>query len=371
MDPGLEVLDVIDDGVELTITVESTVSVTGLRVVWHASAGEGSSVGQPARRTEREPGGARRVAQARLVVSGARDCEVNTWTEQSDLAAARRVLTARTGVWTTDRIEAIEDTHASIAKGFGVSWSTWAAVMRATQRAFQGDLSAADQLSRGALLRGEELEQNAGGVHLLQRFVLRFQQRRLAEEIPGLRHVAQASSVFRAGAALAALASSETGHIDQATTIARDTIGDDGTLLPRDVFWLAGMALLAEVATTARDHDLVPLIRDLIEPCASHVVVFGTGAAVLGTGHQWLGRLATAAGDHASALEHFDQARAIARRIGAPYWEAQATIDLARALADRARASDRRDIRRLTIEATSIARPNAYERILVIADRLR
>ncbi len=43
----------------------------------------------------------------------------------------RRVLTNRAGVWATDRVAAIEGTPASIAKGFGVAWSTvWSAIER-------------------------------------------------------------------------------------------------------------------------------------------------------------------------------------------------------------------------------------------------
>ncbi len=58
---------------------------------------------------------------------------VRTWTETSELAGARRVLTTRgcaRGRPTGSR--ALEGTPASIARQFGVSWSTvWAAVERA------------------------------------------------------------------------------------------------------------------------------------------------------------------------------------------------------------------------------------------------
>ena len=59
------------------------------------------------------------------------DCEVKTWTEQASLAEPRRVLTTRAAEWATDRVEAIEGTPASIARNFGLSWSTvWSAVER-------------------------------------------------------------------------------------------------------------------------------------------------------------------------------------------------------------------------------------------------
>jgi hypothetical protein len=43
------VLDVTDDGHELVVAVESTVTVVGLFGVWDAREGEGPPVGEPAR----------------------------------------------------------------------------------------------------------------------------------------------------------------------------------------------------------------------------------------------------------------------------------------------------------------------------------
>ena len=59
------------------------------------------------------------------------DCPAKTWTEHAELAGPRRVLTERAAVWATNRVAAVEGTPASIARGFGVSWSTvWSAVER-------------------------------------------------------------------------------------------------------------------------------------------------------------------------------------------------------------------------------------------------
>jgi transposase len=128
--PNFEVLDVVDDGIELIISIESTVTVTGC-----------ASCGTRARAKDRRwvslrdaPSADRAVVIAwwkRVWLCPEPDCEVKTWTEQSSLADPRRVLTVRAGEWATDRIEAIEGTPASIARSFGVSWSTlWSAVER-------------------------------------------------------------------------------------------------------------------------------------------------------------------------------------------------------------------------------------------------
>ncbi len=167
----------------------------------------------------------------------------------------------------------------------------WAAALRATQAILHGDLVVAEQLARGAELRGREVEQTATGAYILQRFVVRFEQARLGEEISNLRLVGggSAGSVFRAGSALVAIACAEMGQLDRAAIIARDTLGPDGDALPRDVFWLAALALFAGVAASARDRSLLELVDELLTPCADHVVVFGAGGAVLGPAHYWLG----------------------------------------------------------------------------------
>ena len=113
------------------------------------------------------------------------------------------------------------------------------------------------------------------------------------------------------------VALAETGHKDQALEAVWTTIGPDGAKLSRDVFWLAATALFADVAAQAHDVALARLLAWDIEPCADHVVVFGTGGAVLGCGHHWLGVLAAALGDTATALGHLAEAVDVAQRIDA------------------------------------------------------
>ena len=128
--PGFEVLDVVASGDELVIEVQTTAGVVGC-----------SQCGARARAKDRRwvtlrdaPVGdvAVRVRWRKRIWScPAPDCPANTWTEMADLAAPRRVLTNRAEVWATNRVAAVEGTPASIARGFGVSWSTvWVAVQR-------------------------------------------------------------------------------------------------------------------------------------------------------------------------------------------------------------------------------------------------
>ncbi len=242
----------------------------------------------------------------------------------------------------------------------------WAAALRSTQATLHGDIVAGEQLARGAALRGGELEQTAAGAYILQRFVVRFQQARVAEEFANLRRVGGGStgSVFRAGAALFAVAYSEMGQTDRAALIARDTLGSDGSALPRDVFWLAAVALFGGVAAAAGDIELLELIDDLLTPCADHVVVFGAGGAVLGPAHYWLGCIDGGHGRAGCALEHFAQAALVSERMNAPFWVAESMVLSARVLDARGRSGDAGEIARLIRDARAIANERGYGRVL-------
>lgn len=265
-------------------------------------------------------------------------------------------------------LDAYEQSAHSLGSPRDIYWSM---AMRATQATLHGDLAAGEQLARGAALCGRELEQISDGAYLLQRFVVRYEQGRLAEEVGNLRPVRETESVFLAGASLAATAYADTGHADRALAITCGTIGPDGSDLPRDAFWLAGISLFAGAVTAAADLDVIELLSGLLEPCADHVVVFGAGGAVLGAGHHWLGVLAAARGDTELALDHLSEATSIAEELAAPYWIAQAKIEAASALKSRGHANDASRAARLISEATAIAEPSGYGRVLAQAEALR
>lgn len=240
----------------------------------------------------------------------------------------------------------------------------WAMAMRATQHTLRGDLAAAEQHARGAALRGNELDQSAAGALVLQTFVIHFQQGRLQEDLAQLRPETKPAQAYRAGAALIALACAETRHLEDVETIARQVLGADGDRLAKDVFWLGAVAMMAAaVARTSRDGVLLDLISGLLAPCAEHVVVFGTGGAVLGTGHHWLGQLALARDDPRRALDHLTRAVELSEQLAAPYWIAQAELDAATALEHLGGAADRRNAVALRRKALDVAERQGYSRL--------
>ena len=241
----------------------------------------------------------------------------------------------------------------------------WAAALRATQHTLHGDLAAAAQHARGAALRGRELQQDATGAQMLQTFVIHFQQSRLREDLTLLHAVEGLSSPYRVGTTMAVLAWSETQQPEDVESIARQVLGADGRDLLPDAFWLGAVAMLAAaLAPRCRDDTLLDLLERLLEPCAEHVVVFGAGGAVFGTGHHWLGELALAARNRQRALEHLERAVALSEQLSAPYWLAQAELDTATALRLLGGAANERRAATLERRARETAERQGYARLL-------
>jgi tetratricopeptide (TPR) repeat protein len=236
--------------------------------------------------------------------------------------------------------------------------------LRATEATLHGDLVLAEQMARGAALRGYELEQLSDGALLLQRFVIRYQQDRLAEERPVLQKAVRAGSVFQAGAALLATALSESGSHDQACQVAWKTLGSDGTALSPDVYWLAAVALFSGVAARGEDRELQELLELLLAPCSNHVVVFGVGGAILGSAHLWLGLLDAALGAKDAAISHQREALAVANQIDGPFWAAQSQMELSKLLGSRGLGNETKEAARLRQTSVATAEQFGFARIL-------
>ncbi len=187
----------------------------------------------------------------------------------------------------------------------------------------------------------------------------------------GARAVQGVGGAIVSAVALSLLMTLFTGQADRAISITRHTLGPDGSGLPLDAFWLGGAALFAGVAAAAGAVDLLTLLYALLEGCADHVVIFGAGGAVLGSGHHWLGVLAAGLGKTDAALDHLAEATAIAKALDAPYWVAASSIEGAAALRARDRADDASRADRLIAEAIAIAEPQGYGRVLTRARVLR
>ncbi len=169
------------------------------------------------------------------------------------------------------------------------------------------------------------------------------------------------ADAFPAARCALALVHAELGRRDDAA-VALERFAEGGfAALPRDAFWLLGMALLAEVALDLGASTQARGLYDLLLPHSGRVVVAGRAAAACwGSLDRLLGSLAALFGDREAARGHLERAVELDRRIGSRPWLAMsrfALADVLSAAGDEGRALD------LSALALGAARDLGMERL--------
>ena len=201
----------------------------------------------------------------------------------------------------------------------------WVAALTATRALMQAASSTTEALIDAAAVLGRQLQVfDTTGLHMLQTFALRYQQGRAREVTAGLSGGAIDAPPVIAGTSLLALAFAEGERLDPARRALERVVDRRGILLPRDNFWLGGVALFSGVAAACGTTSQRHILRTNLEPRADRFCVFGAGGAVFGTGHHWLARLAAADGNPQAAIDHLAQAANICHDAGATFWEVRA-----------------------------------------------
>ena len=95
-------------------------------------------------------------------------CGAGSWTEQSELAGPRRVLTRGAERWAAGRLAAVEGSVASAARNLGVSWST---VQSAVEEAAGQVAGHPDRVGPTARLGFDETAMSSAGRRRRRRFV--------------------------------------------------------------------------------------------------------------------------------------------------------------------------------------------------------
>jgi Protein kinase domain/AAA ATPase domain len=194
-----------------------------------------------------------------------------------------------------------------------------------------GRFADAEQTARegykyGRVAQGSHVGLLYGG----QRFALRREQGRLRELFADVVAFFDPDNpplpIWRAGLILAR---HEAGDPRRAEAELRDMIRDRAARVPRDMFWLGTMCLLAESAATVGDQAAAAVILPLLEPHARFNAQIGM-ASVLGPVEAFLGILTGLLEDRHTAGEHFEaalersailRARPIEARVQCEYGE--------------------------------------------------
>jgi DNA-binding CsgD family transcriptional regulator/tetratricopeptide (TPR) repeat protein len=195
---------------------------------------------------------------------------------------------------------------------------------------------------------------DASAVNGIQMFGIRREQGRLAELAPVVGLLAGAggpSGAWRPG--LAALLA-ELGMEDEARRELAQ-VRREGFEPLRASLWLASLTYLADASAAVGDDELAALVYPELAPLAGGNVVIGHGVACYGAADRYLGLLAATLGDHDRAVEHFEQALALNRRMGATTWVAHTLYAYGRTLHMRGRAADVARASAMLAEAAALA----------------
>ena len=130
---------------------------------------------------------------------------------------------------------------------------------------------------------------------------------------------------------------------------------DEFAALPRDMFWLADVALVGQACWMAGDVERARVLYDQLLPYARRNVTAGAIAACWGSASRILALLAATLGRRAEACRHFEEAIEMNGAIGAVNWQARSRVEYAGMLLADGDAPSRELARELVNEALSTA----------------
>ncbi len=210
---------------------------------------------------------------------------------------------------------------------------THAASMRAMQILLDGRWEEAVQAADEVRAIGEHSGlslQEAGVVTL----IARGEQLRMGELAEELEAHARRFTELPAWRTGVAWAYAQAGRVDAARTELDALLRDDFAMLPRDVNFDPGMAMLAHAAAELGDATLAAAVEPHLRPAADCWIVYGIGSATLGPVAYSLGLCSLLTGRVQDAVEDFELALAMSRSMRCRPYEAHASLGLATALRD-------------------------------------
>jgi DNA-binding CsgD family transcriptional regulator len=214
-----------------------------------------------------------------------------------------------------------------------------------------GNLAEAEQLA----LRSHEWSRlltgrDPSGVYGIQMFSVRREQGRLAELAPVVRILAGEGGregPWRPG--LVALLAELGMEAEARRELAAVAAGGLGAY--RETLWLTSLTYLADAAAALGDEATAALVYPELESLAGANVMIGHLVSCYGAADRYLGMLAATLGESERAEEHFENALALNRRMGAATWLAHTAYEYGRFLL----ARDRERASALLGEAASLA----------------
>lgn len=290
---------------------------------------------------------ARRIGEPHLVADALRAADVVLWTyEDVDerIAIARELLSLATetndpqvelaaraqliGEFLTKGLIHDADrelnTYEALAAKYQLPLNIWSATAKRAMRAYMG----------GELEKCEELIERARAIaqrsapevsrlnHLLQSFFILRTRDRLHEVEQTLTEEAANHPTEPFWQCLLAVVYADSRRYDEASEIIGKLLDQNPGTIPRDSYWLASLALLADASATSSDVAHSAALLALLRPHSSLFVCPGNHVIFLGPVSHYLGRLAMTLERWDDAAKYFEDARIAEMAAGTPIFEA-------------------------------------------------
>ena len=124
-------------------------------------------------------------------------------------------------------------------------------------------------------------------------------------------------------------------ELSEARAVFDEIAADDFAALPDDGRMGASLVYLTETCTALRDAARAAVLYRLLQPWRGRNMVMGGGTGFWGSSGRYLGQLAGGLNNWKAAEEHFTEALAMNKKIGARLQLAHTHHDFARMLLDR------------------------------------
>ncbi len=283
----------------------------------------------------------------------------------TDLEDTERALQGR--VWqVVDSLELgdIQSTDVSIAvcarlagelRQPGYLW--WTTVFHGMRALLEGHFDRAEERIHEALAIGQRAQtENALQVFSTQMFLLRREQGRLAELEPAFKGMVEEYPDIPSWRCGLALLYAQVGREEEARKEFERLAKNDFRDLPKDLFWLIGVGLLAQVCTFLGDVPRAALLYQALLPYARRTIVVGRAVVCAGSAAEYLGLLASTMGRFDAAERHFTDALEMNASLGGRPFTAYTLYEYSRMLLARGRAGDRRKAAEVAERALDTAR---------------
>jgi tetratricopeptide (TPR) repeat protein len=246
--------------------------------------------------------------------------------------------------------------YTELAEELRQPYYRWhAAALRAMRALLAGRLAQAETLIEHAFALGQKAHTpNVNLLYMVQLFTLRREQGRLAElEYPLLTLAEQYPTIPACKSGLALLFA-ETARLTEARAWFERLAATDFAELPRDAHYLNALDELAQTCHALGDGVRAQRLYERLLPYAGRNVVVGFADACDGPVTRYLGLLATTFGCFDAAADHFEEALAMTRRLGAAPYTAHVERDYAGMLLARGSPGDPARAARLLEDAAAI-----------------